>query len=162
MPDRTELEDLFRPFGPVAIKRMFGGHGIYADGLMFALEASGEVYLKVDAESLPRFEAENLPPFVYETKHGQKHSMSYHLLPAAAYDDDDVLKHWARLALEAAYRAAGAKAGKARPKTAVAKKAPAKKAAKPAAKKPAAKAAKPAAKAAAKAPARRPARKPAG
>ncbi|MBN9081788.1 MAG: TfoX/Sxy family protein [Rhizobiales bacterium] len=128
MPDRTELEDLFRPFGPVAIKRMFGGHGIYADGLMFALEASGEVYLKVDAESLPRFEAENLPPFVYETKHGQKHSMSYHLLPAAAYDDDDVLKHWARLALEAAYRAAGAKAGKARPKTAVAKKAPAKKA----------------------------------
>ncbi|HEV2571554.1 TfoX/Sxy family protein [Methylocella sp. CPCC 101449] len=134
MPDRTELEDLFRPFGPVAIKRMFGGHGIYADGLMFALEADGEVYLKVDAESLPRFEAEKLRPFAYETKHGQKHSMSYHLLPAAAYDDDDVLKLWARLALDAAHRAASAKAGKKAPtkkapaKKAVSKKAPAKKA----------------------------------
>ena len=114
MPDRTELEDLFRPFGPVAIKRMFGGHGIYADGLMFALEADGEVYLKVDAESLPRFEAEKLRPFAYETKHGQKHSMSYHLLPAAAYDDDDVLKLWATLALDAAHRAASAKAAPAK------------------------------------------------
>lgn len=121
MADRTELEDLFRPFGSVAIKRMFGGHGIYADGLMFALEANGEVFLKVDAQSLPLFEAEGLPPFAYETKQGQHHSMSYRLLPAAAYDDEDVLKHWAKLALDAAHRAVSAKASKPKAKKAAAK-----------------------------------------
>ncbi|MDH7795775.1 MULTISPECIES: TfoX/Sxy family protein [unclassified Beijerinckia] len=126
MSGQTELEDLFRPFGPVAIKRMFGGHGIYADGLMFALEAGGEVYLKVDAESLPQFEAASLPAFTYETKHGRQHSMSYYLLPATAYDDDEVLKHWAALGFAAARRAGSAK--KVAPKKAVAKKIASKKA----------------------------------
>ena len=44
--DRESLEDLFRPFGPVLIKRMFGGWGIFADALMFGLYARGNLYLK--------------------------------------------------------------------------------------------------------------------
>ena len=33
--DAEGLKELFAPFGPVAVKRMFGGHGVYADGLVF-------------------------------------------------------------------------------------------------------------------------------
>ena len=49
--DRDGLEELFAPFAVVSVRRMFGGHGVYADGLCFALEIGGEVYLKVDAET---------------------------------------------------------------------------------------------------------------
>ncbi len=49
------LKELFEPFGAVTVKRMFGGHGVYAEGLCFAVESGGEVFLKVDAQSQPDF-----------------------------------------------------------------------------------------------------------
>ena len=36
--DADGLKELFAPFGAVTVKRMFGGHGVYADGLCFAVE----------------------------------------------------------------------------------------------------------------------------
>ena len=42
---------------------MFGGAGIFADGMMIALVADGVIYLKADEETVPRFEAEGLGPF---------------------------------------------------------------------------------------------------
>lgn len=49
--DAEAIRDVFRSFGPVHIRRMFGGKGIYEGELMFALEAGGELYLKADEES---------------------------------------------------------------------------------------------------------------
>jgi DNA transformation protein len=46
-------------------KRMFGGAGVYAEGLCFAIEQDGEVFLKVDAQSEPTFSAVGSSPFVY-------------------------------------------------------------------------------------------------
>ena len=53
--DADGLKALFEPFGPVTVKRMFGGHGVYAEGLCFAIEHGGGVFLKVDAESQAAF-----------------------------------------------------------------------------------------------------------
>ena len=58
-----DIRDLFFAFGPVTVRRMFGGAGIYADGMMFALVADGVIYLKADEQNVPAFERENLPPF---------------------------------------------------------------------------------------------------
>jgi DNA transformation protein len=118
--DRDGLEELFQPFGAVAVRRMFGGHGVYADGLCFALEIDGEVYLKADAESEAEFAAAGSAPFVYESR-GRATTMSYWRLVAAAYDDEDELKRWAALALAAARRAALAKATKSKRATALTK-----------------------------------------
>jgi DNA transformation protein len=114
VPDKADLEDLFRPFGAVIVKRMFGGHGIYADGLMFAIEADGEIFLKTDSESLPQFEARGLKPFVFEGRRGQM-TTSYRLLPEEAHDEEPELRRWAALALETARRAAAGKASKKKP-----------------------------------------------
>jgi len=103
------LKDLFAPFAAVAVKRMFGGHGVYADGLCFAVEAEGEVFVKVDAETAQAFSAAGSSPFVYSAK-GRPMTMAYWRLPAAAYDDGDALRRWCALGLEAARRAAAAKA----------------------------------------------------
>jgi TfoX/Sxy family transcriptional regulator of competence genes len=53
--DADGLKALFEPFGPVTVRRMFGGAGIYADGLCFATEADGEVFIKTDSLSQASF-----------------------------------------------------------------------------------------------------------
>lgn len=103
------LRELFRPFGEVAVKRMFGGAGIYAEGLCFAIEQDGEVFLKADALSQPDFTAAGSSPFIYVAR-GKPMPTSFWRLPAIARAEADELVRWAALGLEAARRAAEAKA----------------------------------------------------
>lgn len=97
------LHTVFAEFGPITSKRMFGGYGIYHDGLMFALVADDELYLKVDKLSINDFEEHHLPAFEYD-KNGKTVKMSYHRAPEEIYDDPDAAIHWANKAYEAALR----------------------------------------------------------
>lgn len=103
--------ELLGSLGPIPIRRMFGGAGFYAEGMMVALEAEGTLYLKVDADSRPRFEAVGGHPFVYAGK-GQPVTMQYWTPPDEAMDSSEAMGPWALLALEAAQRAAAGKARK--------------------------------------------------
>ena len=103
--DPDYLRDLFSAFRPVTVRRMFGGAGIYADGVMFALLSSGEtLYLKVDAGNEPDFVRENLPSFAPVMKSGKHAVMPYRQMPERLYDDPDELALWAGRALAAAQR----------------------------------------------------------
>ena len=113
--DAEGLKALFEPVGTVSVKRMFGGHGVYLDGLCFAVESGGEVYLKADDKAKTIFADAGSAPFVY-TARGKPMTTSYWRLLASAYDDSDELKRWTALAIEAARRAAAAKAKPARAK----------------------------------------------
>lgn len=97
------LEDQFSEFGPVTIRNMFGGAGIYHAGLMFALIADGNLYFKVDEANQPDFEAEGMTPFTYTGK-GRPVVMSYWQIPDALYDDPHHFAEWARKAYDAASR----------------------------------------------------------
>ena len=114
--DAEFIRDLFSEFGAVDVRRMFGGAGIFADGLMFALVSGGAIYLKSDSDSVPDFERENSVPFAYGTKDGRRAIMSYWRLPERLYDDPEELARWAERALVAARRGAAGKAGKSRKK----------------------------------------------
>ena len=98
------LEELFSGFGPVTIRNMFGGSGIYNDGLMFGLVADDTLYLKADETNRADFEAEGMKPFTYSGK-GKLVSLSYWELPEALYDDPDAFAEWARKAYEVAISA---------------------------------------------------------
>jgi DNA transformation protein len=135
--DRDFLIDLFADFGPVAIRRMFSGFGISADGTNFALALRGGLYLRADGETIPRFEAEGSKPFSYQTRAKTVTVNSYWQLPERLYDDPEELTSWARAALAAAERAALSKRRK--PKKPAGKVAAGKKTAKKASKKKAAK-----------------------
>ncbi|RNJ51741.1 TfoX/Sxy family protein [Methylocystis hirsuta] len=102
--DRARIEELFAPFAAVSVKRMFGGHGVYADGLFFAIEAGGEIYLKADRHSAARFQEAGSRPFVYQGK-DRPITISYWSLPDQAFEDADELVRWAKFAVEAALRA---------------------------------------------------------
>jgi DNA transformation protein len=102
--DAEAIRDLFSEFGPVSVRRMFGGAGVFADGLMIALVASGVIYLKADAETVPAFEREGQGPFTYPTKNGTHTLTSYWRMPDRLYDDGSELAQWARAALASAQR----------------------------------------------------------
>ena len=104
----THVVDMLEPLGPVSARRMFGGYGIYLDGMMFALVADDTLYLKVDDESRSEFEAAGLEPFRYSKK-GKTYGMSYHAAPEDALENAELLRDWARRAVDAAMRAARAK-----------------------------------------------------
>jgi DNA transformation protein len=99
-------KELFEPFGEISIRKMFGGAGVYCDGLFFAILAEDGVFLKVDDATRPEFARAGLAPFVFEMKDGSKGEMSYHGVPDDFYDDADVRRRWTTLALDAAARAA--------------------------------------------------------
>jgi DNA transformation protein and related proteins len=106
--DAETVNDLFREFGPVSVRRMFGGQGVFLDGLMIALIAREVVYLKADAATVPAFEQEGLAPFSYPTKNGEHTLTSYWRMPDRLYDDPEELARWARAAHAAASRSASA------------------------------------------------------
>lgn len=109
--DPDVLKDLFQPFGPIAVRTMFGGQGIMREGLMFALVHDGAVYLKSDAEADAAFNAAHCAPFVMTTKAGKDMGLNYRRMPEACYDDEASVRHWAGLAWGAALRAATRRAG---------------------------------------------------
>ena len=103
------LHEVFESFGPIQAKRMFGGYGIYHDGLMFGLVIDNQLYLKIDAENLAFFEAQGLGPFIYNMK-GKAVQLSYHRAPEAMLDEREMAAEWAGRSWEAALRAQAAKA----------------------------------------------------
>ena len=107
--DREFLVDLFAHFGPVAIRRMFSGFGISADGTNFALALRSGLYFRADEQNIPNFEAEGSKPFQYTTRAKTVTVASYWELPARLFDDSEELAVWARAALGAALRAASKK-----------------------------------------------------
>lgn len=106
--DPEFIRDLFSQFRPVTVKRMFGGAGVYCEGLMFGLVFDGAMFHKVDETSIPDFEREGSRPFVYTRAKSPdrvgRHSLSYWRLPERLYDDPDELAVWAGRALAIAQR----------------------------------------------------------
>ena len=97
------LHELLHDFGPIQAKKMFGGYGIYHQGLMFGLVADDTLYLKSYDESMPQFEAMQLPAFRYQ-RQGKEITMSFHQAPADMLEQADEATHWAGLAYAAALR----------------------------------------------------------
>src|SRR5678815_316743 len=99
------LEQLGR-VTPVTGKSMFGGVGIYAAGLFFALIAEDRLYFKVDDATRPEFERRGMEPF---RPFGEDSAMGYYEVPADVAEDVGQLEIWMKKAIDVA---AAAKDGK--------------------------------------------------
>jgi DNA transformation protein and related proteins len=97
------LHEVFERFGPIRTRKMFGGYGVYHNGLMFGLVANDTLYLKADAENARFFEKEGLEQFGYN-KNGRAIKMSYYEAPDGIMDDREQAAIWARRSFEAALR----------------------------------------------------------
>ena len=112
------LHDLFSAFAPITMRAMFGGHGVYRDGVILGIIIDDVLYLKVDDATRATFEAAGCAPFMYEAK-GKAIPMSYWNVPDEALDSPQDFRPWAQRGWEAALRKPLAK--KKAPKRAVKK-----------------------------------------
>jgi len=86
--------------GAVTAKSMFGGVGLYRDGVFFGLVANDTLYFKVDASNQAGYEAAGMGPFKpYPNRPG---TMSYYEVPSGVLEDTNDLRTWADAALRAA------------------------------------------------------------
>jgi DNA transformation protein len=105
--------DLLSLVGAVHARAMFGGHGLYARGVMFGLLDDDELFLKTDEATRARFEASGCRRWVYPSRNGPMET-GYFRPPDEAHEDPEAMLPWARLALEAALRNVAAKAARPR------------------------------------------------
>ena len=92
--------DQLDPLGPITSKRMFGGVGLYAGNLFFALIADDELYLKADEATRDAREKAGARPFQpFPDRPKGRGRMQYYSVPAAILEDPDALLAWAKEAI---------------------------------------------------------------
>lgn len=98
------LKDAFSSFGPISCRKMFGGHGVYHDGIMFGLIADNILYLKADNSFAEEFRMRGLPQFQYP-KGNKIVKMSYFQAPDEIFDSMQDAEWWAKRAFGCAVKA---------------------------------------------------------
>ncbi len=84
------------PLGEVTAKRMFGGHGVFLEGTMFALiSRNDELFLKTDDGNRAAFEARG------SKTHGK---MPYYSAPPESLESWQQMETWATSAVDASRR----------------------------------------------------------
>ncbi|MFO1219064.1 MAG: TfoX/Sxy family protein [Burkholderiaceae bacterium] len=120
--------ELLAPLGAARSRRMFGGWGLYVDGLFIALISGEALYLKADDQTRAAFERAGSEPFTYASRDRGMVTLGYWSAPDEAMDSPQAMQPWARLALASAVRAQAARRSPVPRKTrAAARKAPASK-----------------------------------
>lgn len=103
----AHVVECLRELAPVEARRMFGGWGLYHEGVFFALVIRDTLYLKTDERNRPEFDARNLEPFSF-VKRGETIVTAYRAAPEEALEDPRVMAKWAKGAYAAALRKARA------------------------------------------------------
>lgn len=104
------VSELLASLGHIRPKRMFGGFGLYCDGVFFAIIADDVLYLKGDAQTKDAYDAMEMAPFVVPS--GRSQTLSYFEVPGEWLEDEDQLIEFAHMALGAANRAQALKDAK--------------------------------------------------
>lgn len=95
------LLDSLNVLGAVSARRMFGGYGIYKNGLMFAIVVDDVLYFKTSPASVSAYQSRGLPPFTYQ-KQGKTCQIAYYQCPDEALEEPEAMLHWAGQAFEVA------------------------------------------------------------
>ncbi|MEO1379694.1 MAG: TfoX/Sxy family protein, partial [Pseudomonadota bacterium] len=72
--DDAFLRDLFASVGPISIKRMFGGQGIYVDGVIIAAVQADRLMVKGDDLCSIQYEAVGMKRWAYKNPKTDKAS----------------------------------------------------------------------------------------
>jgi DNA transformation protein len=100
--DPHRFDDLFAAFGPIRLRRFFGGEGIVADDVMIGMVFDDIIYFHTNAQTRAAFVAEDCKPFTFlKRSRNEMIATHWYALPERLYDDPEELAAWARIALEA-------------------------------------------------------------
>ena len=101
------VSDLLAELPNITSKKMFGGFGLYQEGLIFAIITSDDkVYFKVDEHNQKQFEGKGSKQFTYTFKNtGKTTTMPYWVLPEDILEDPKELPKWVASSVEVSKRA---------------------------------------------------------
>ncbi len=102
--------EMMRPAGIASARAMFGGHGVYVDGVIVGIVVDDVVYLKTDDMTRVAFVERALPPFAYRGHDGAMRETSYFRAPDEVLESPASMREWLRAALAASLRAKAARA----------------------------------------------------
>ena len=88
------LSEVLADVDGISSRAMFGGYGIYKDGVIFAIIADEQLYFKVDESNRGDYEQYGSHPFVYSQGKTKSTTMSYWELPADIMEDRDEIAKW--------------------------------------------------------------------
>ena len=94
------IEDVLRDISGITSRAMFGGYGIYRDGIIFALIAFNQLYFKVGKINRADYVAMGSEPFIYEFKNHKKTTMPYWLVPDEIMQDKEKVEEWVNKSVE--------------------------------------------------------------
>lgn len=86
---------------PITTRSMFGGVGIYSDGVFFAVMDDDQLFFKTDDGNRGRYQDAGMPPF---QPMGPDKPMQYHRVPPELLDEPDRLRPWMEAAIAVARR----------------------------------------------------------
>ena len=100
---KSYIEEQFSAYGDVDFKKMFGGYGIFREGIMFAMISPGDIFrMRADDNNVGDYQKEGMQQF---PSHGGKKGMPYWDVPAYVIENQNDLKLWAEKSYKAALRA---------------------------------------------------------
>jgi len=100
--DAHRFDDLFAEFGPIQLRRFFGGEGIVAGDVMIGMVFDDIIYFHTNEQTRAAFLAEGCKPFTFlKRSKNEMIATHWYALPDRLYDDPEELAAWARVALEA-------------------------------------------------------------
>jgi DNA transformation protein len=109
MPKDTSFHDyvmveVFDKIPGITSRPMFGDHGVYKDGLFFAIIADGSLYFKAGDSNRLDYESAGSEKFTYQSHKGPM-QMSYYEVPPEVLENPQELEIWVEKSVEAAKKA---------------------------------------------------------
>ncbi|MDF3047259.1 MAG: competence protein TfoX [Candidatus Midichloriaceae bacterium] len=86
------VKEILEPFGPITTRAMFGGYGIYKNGVIFAIIADNELYFKADDAASKLFQTYGSEPFTYMGKSGLVKMRYWRVMPEVLEDEEELHK----------------------------------------------------------------------
>lgn len=93
--------DILSKTANIRARKMFGGYGLYANNIFFAIVVENELYFKTDSNLAEEFKLHGSLPFTY-SKQNKLVSLNYHSVPPDIIEDNDKLISWFKKTLEVA------------------------------------------------------------
>jgi DNA transformation protein len=99
-PFTAFVVDQLEGLGDLLPRSMFGGVGLYCDGLFFGIIADDTLYLKVNADNRPDYERAGMT--LFKPYPDRTMTMRYYAVPVGVLETAPELVAWARKAVTAA------------------------------------------------------------
>jgi DNA transformation protein len=97
------VRGLLASLGELKDGKFFGGFAFKSGSKQFAMIMGNTLYLCVNDQTRPKYEAKGMEPFSYSTKKGTVNVRKYYSVPEALFEDQEKLIEWANEAIQSAY-----------------------------------------------------------